>query len=142
MENVLNHTPHTNYSQYLKNKTITDMKANELRIGNYIQVKGEKYNSQIMWILPREVGLDNSVDEIFISDLEPIPLTEEWLIRFGFEVKSASVTHKYSYNIGFFVLSNGLRSNISYDGYEIKYVHQLQNLYFALTGNELNETIH
>jgi hypothetical protein len=66
---------------------------------------------------------------------KPIPLTEEWLLRFGFEKKYKN------YEMGDFMFFKGSCSRISYKlsliGINIKHVHQLQNLYFALTGEEL-----
>ena len=69
---------------------------------------------------------------------EPIPLTPEILVKAGF------VNGKLN---KFYVFGNG---NLTVEGYEADYnglyignikniyVHQLQNLYFALTGDELN----
>jgi hypothetical protein len=67
---------------------------------------------------------------------KPIPLTEEWLLEFGF------VKGKF----GFFetkkrLLVEDLGNSITYDNKllntKIKHVHQLQNFYFALTEEEL-----
>jgi len=67
---------------------------------------------------------------------KPITLTEEWLLKFGFEQDK-----KYKYwRIGGFVL------NLKEDGryylwhigiFPLDYVHQLQNLYFELERKEL-----
>jgi hypothetical protein len=82
-----------------------------------------------------------TVDDIF----EPIPLTEEWLLKFGFEKKNKSF-HKYSKGFcheGFYcggkwhTIVEGRKNNYFYKGAWMIYVHQLQNLYFALTGQEL-----
>ena len=79
-----------------------------------------------------------------LEDYEPIPLTEEWLERFGFSVRKSLGFEAYdlddTYTIYYnttatpygFELSFGVDFEI-----EIKHVHQLQNLYFALTGEEL-----
>ena len=128
---------------YICCKSQSMLDAKDLRIGNL-------FNHFEDGILPiEEIKKDsdgfegyyavfrNGFTKSHVSYLTPIELTEEWLLRFGFEVKSASVIHNYSYNIGFFVLTNGLRNNISYDGYEIVYVHQLQNLFYSLTNTEL-----
>lgn len=106
------------------------IKANELRIGNLI------YNTK------------GNVSEVNIEALayilkephhqcKPIPLTEEWLLKFRFE-KDGGIFHneivlyentkRFSYNANYFEHDNLI---------DIKYVHQLQNLYFALTGEEL-----
>ena len=108
------------------------MEARELRIGN--------------WVFVKEVDLDNGND-IFVpikikgNDIRfieirndggtahfPIPITTEILLKCGL-LKN---------NIG--IWNNGDSIYFSY-GFEkdvkLEYLHQLQNLYFALTGEEL-----
>jgi hypothetical protein len=69
----------------------------------------------------------------------PIPLTEQWLITFKFEQDGKD----YFCNILRMVYNDKKNIFIAYPyGYPISplrclYVHQLQNLYFALTGKEL-----
>ena len=48
------------------------MKINELRYGNWVDVGGY------------EVPITR-INEVTARDSEPIPLTEEWLLKFGFE---------------------------------------------------------
>ncbi len=68
---------------------------------------------------------------------QPITLTEEWLLKFGFEKRSIIQENDSYYLNGeiVWVTKKGFRyfqnRNI------IQHVHQLQNLYFALTGEEL-----
>lgn len=114
------------------------MKATELRIGNFIQINGEVYETLAITIA--------SIDK-FKIDFEPIPLTEEWLEKLGFWSKYKSNHLKWSF-YGFDIDQisdedeNGNEIpqeqifHYAYQ-YDIKYVHQLQNLYFALTGKEL-----
>lgn len=75
--------------------------------------------------------------------LEFIPLTEQWLLDFGFEKSSDFFAKRhgvngleiivYNPNMQFeFQLGKG-RNKV------LKHVHQLQNLYFALTGNKLEK---
>lgn len=76
-----------------------------------------------------------------------IPLTEEWLIKFGFEqAYDSKFTRRLDYDKDnrFDWLINKQRKDLSglrFKGNtfykEVKHVHQLQNLYFALTGKEL-----
>ena len=73
-----------------------------------------------------------------ISVLKPIPLTEEWLFKFGFDNKF----NKGKINIipkGRLGYKNGRTYFNSWTILEKQpdYVHELQNLYFALTGEEL-----
>jgi len=68
-----------------------------------------------------------------LSPTEPIPLTEEWLVKFGFVW-----TNGYGYRFinGWIKLKECVWK--SYDlEVEIKHVHQLQNLYYALCQEEL-----
>lgn len=97
------------------------MKANELRIGNYIQAPSGK-------CIPLIDGL--SID--FIKNYKPIPLTEEWLLKFNFkEVKKDQWR---------FVNRLVIKRNDSFFDYasevELKYVHKLQNFFFE-TSTEL-----
>lgn len=68
---------------------------------------------------------------------EFIPLTEGWLLRCGYIKSNSRFTSKgtfdlFTYNNKYFhLVSEGVEI-------EIRHVHQLQNLYFALTGEELN----
>lgn len=107
------------------------IQAIELRISNLAEYNGEF----------------NTVAELFnisnSSHWNPIPLTEEWLIKFYFE----AINHIHGYR--FYTLSQSKKNKIHIDVYDnktvymghtiknIEYVHQLQNLYFALTGQEL-----
>ena len=80
---------------------------------------------------------------IFCKDalFEPIPLTGEWLLKFGFKKDLGNDLYLESTSTSFFVWQNNRvelldnKNNICISYCE--YVHQLQNLYFALTGEEL-----
>jgi len=118
------------------------IQINELRIGNLIQ---EGKVEQI----------DNSIDEVYYSgdgyyqstyccNLKPIPLTEEWLLKFGFDetkemedffskTKYKTLT-KGELTFWYYPAWNGIE-NKNYE--HIKNIHQLQNLYFSLVGSEL-----
>ena len=105
------------------------MKQNELRIGNLIGIVLPEAETQatadhIKWI--------SEGDNIY----KPIPLTEEWLVKFGFR-KSANLY----LSIGYFEFIWQGELFLDIEGQWLtlgcKYVHSLQNLYFALTGKEL-----
>ena len=120
------------------------MTSSELRIGNYIKGIGIKPTWHIEGI---KGDLIYSLDEWrLLNSFEPIPLTEEWLLKFGFDfsvdtwyLKGVAIWEteccdaKGNEEIGFFY---ELR-DVGMMDMNIKYVHQLQNLYFALTGEEL-----
>ena len=107
------------------------MKNNELRIGNLAY-----YNGEIVTIngISKEHPFINrvTIDYLEWDEIQPIPLTEEWLLKCGFNDKE----NQYRYKDRLIVI----RDNDFHDygtSVKLKYVHQLQNLYFALTNNEL-----
>lgn len=102
------------------------MKASELRIGNFINSpNGQIIVSGIETDFDDLTGGENSVNDFPLSKLQPIPITEEWLEKLGFK--------QYGMN-EFEHIDNGLYIECSYD---LRYVHQLQNIFFALTNTEL-----
>lgn len=111
----------------------------ELRISNYI-IREDLFdkNKRIEKIteLYKEKALCSGPISVFVDykDLQPIPLTEEWLLKFGFELKNWGI--KVWYLKGFEIDQHFYLKGIDW-GVRFKYVHQLQNLYFALTGKEL-----
>jgi len=112
------------------------IQAKDLRVGNII------HN-----MLVNEI---QTIEEIYresfnasgcfttIGYCKPIELTEEWLIKFGFKeyIRSNGKTYdlKDFWEIDY---ENGKYFISEIEVMDIKYVHQLQNLYFALTGKEL-----
>lgn len=118
------------------------MKASELRIGNYYDQFGNYH--QVSWPVIKD--LCNTTPDQFWC--KPIPITEEWLLRFGFEKDEFHdnyvIETKYGFNSIKYIKeeSEWLYNNDRSDAWchsltGIKHVHQLQNLYFALTGKEL-----
>jgi len=121
------------------------MKANELRIGNWVDI--EAIDIQVE-CLPIDYNY---------SHLHPIPLTEEWLVKFGFDTDGVTfdkqVPFVFHYGYRFSLYNTGNAVDFNRSGWavrvfqskqtieigRIQYVHQLQNLYFALTGEELNK---
>ena len=117
------------------------MKANELRIGNLILVDGEI--TEITGIKKSTVSFSDGFQMFIAGGLEPISLTEEWLLKFGFDITVDHPGRKLYEHDGECPLWFSDKRGIT-DFYasrvrirECKYVHQLQNLYFALTGEEL-----
>lgn len=135
------------------------MKSKELRVGNYVydeqndpckiskltSKKNDEYEGYFDGD-DFQVEYDDK-DNIYLSSvINPIPLTEQWLKEFGFW-KSTEMTWYSSepteYNIPKLKLTNfkpkediPMLLDDKY-GTHLKHVHQLQNLYFALTGKEL-----
>jgi hypothetical protein len=117
------------------------MRANELRIGNWVyelRCDGKLYESQVT-----EIRQFDNIDKIrcnsWMAD-SPIPLAEEWLLKFGFDYDSGIAIYSKS---GFDICINDDCTVYFYFGEygalyrHLEHVHQLQNLYFALTGEEL-----
>ena len=120
------------------------IKTNELRIGNFVSINNG-FEMLVHSIFQNDtVYLDfippliNEADvwEEDYKDLIAIPLTKEWLLKAGFErlFHTGSTYSLRDFNVSDFG-ENGI---YHYDVKQpIKYVHQLQNLYFAMTGEEL-----
>ena len=108
------------------------MEAKDLRIGNLVFI-GKEVNVLEL------VDFVDIYENNTIKHFEPIPLTEEWLLKFGFE--SYDGEYKYASRwLNIEKSENGyvkLADDYFIDSFEFKHVHQLQNLYFALTNEEL-----
>lgn len=119
------------------------MEVKELRIGNRIDFKvdslKEIYTNGVITEISEKYVHINGV-RIPNSALVPIKLTEKHLIKFG------GKENYERYFIGLLCIHYDWDENGNKWFYycpdtlpniKIKYVHQLQNLYFALTGEEL-----
>lgn len=112
------------------------MKAEELKIGNWVRSNGHiDMPSKPIMI---EIGFDIDHSEHF----SPIELTEDWLERFG--IKKSGTNERYFLNHHGFCLSFDDLDwclHLDPDTHVIiaycRHVHQLQNLFFAITGEEL-----
>ncbi len=115
------------------------MKAQDLRIGNLVYDRDGKtatIDSIGMFGNVRLTTSDYHCESSTLFDCDPIQLTEEWLLRFGFE----KVNHYFQINefwVYFRLRDYKYVFRHCVKTFEIKYVHQLQNLYYALTGEEL-----
>lgn len=123
------------------------MKANELRIGNLVSAIHPRYHEKE--IVVESISGTDSINVDFrsysLDEIEPIPLTEDWLLKFGFN-KDAPYYLKHPLIVGLLANEKDVNYCESEDSedvlqlskVELKYVHQLQNLYFALAGKELS----
>jgi hypothetical protein len=135
------------------------MKPTDIRINNWVLYDGlpnkilsiifpqptdDRFDSE--WVV--EINPPDSFN-VLLSELEPVPLTEEWMERLGFEEyidfgRKTDVYDKiplcgFSYNlyskkVTIMHKGNGISHLLNI---EIKYVHQLQQLFHALTQQEL-----
>ena len=111
------------------------MEISELRLGNYVMDIDNDIlpvtNDTFYWISECVRTED---------DYKPIELTEDILFKCGFKLAidenvytlhdTIELTQTY-YGNSFYFMGNFIKS-------DIKYLHQLQNLYFAITDIELN----
>jgi len=119
------------------------MKANELRTGNYLDYRLKDNKIVVSWEDLRE--FDRKEQYVLDSIYLPIPLTEEWLIKFGFGKSEFDNEMIDNVSLKDIVINcNYERGGVELEGEtesqylnHIKHVHQLQNLYFALTNEEL-----
>lgn len=115
------------------------MNAKELRLGNLVNRldKIEIINGITKGI---EIYYDfittNKSGVITSNQIEPIQLTEKWLLKAGFK---KYFTNGHTWINGHFtvVFDNGMIEAYGDNQIRIKYLHQLQNLYYILRGEEL-----
>lgn len=121
---------------------------NELRIGNIVLYKQDNDELPVLKIdgdsktvcLDLLLGLNIELNE---QDIDPIPITTEWLETFGFKYSKTFKCYSKGFEILFcmegdeYWLCEQDAGKLQKIGKSFKYVHQLQNLYFALTGEEL-----
>lgn len=116
-------------------KYVMPIKANEIREGNLVYEFGKVHT----------ISFKND-DHWHLENFQPIPLTPEILKSAGFK-RNGNTKNWFHLKIDnqtrFTGCDNGdetwvgLSVNSYWGGKSAIYLHQLQNLYFALTGNEL-----
>lgn len=125
--------------------------ANELRIGNWVHHSKEWSSinngpfdtpgfdfqwEERHWYMIGECTLSPDI-------VDPIPITSEWLVRFGFTNESAWFFRNDKMVIETFLSKNEwaarIRTSEESSTYlcQIKYIHQLQNLFYYITNTEL-----
>lgn len=134
------------------------IKPNELRIGNLIFCKTTKSLATVASPHPGQVIANFKYENVTadfvhcdLTELEPIAITPEWLERCGF-VKKENKTQidgiEMTFHINestYFSSCGGIDGGLyilclcrgNYFANNLQHLHQLQNLYFALTGEEL-----
>ena len=136
----------TNQADQLNETAVMQSVLNpeSLRLGNFILKNGKIYKITTLFFVDLH---DGTVRENYNNSyvIEPIKLTEEWLNKLGLNVNKWFCENSYcvvedktgdtSYGWCMKVQNASHTKEIEF-GY-FKYVHELQNLYFALTGREL-----
>lgn len=117
------------------------MKIQDLRIGNLIQDKHGNIELVNQIILASDLNwINGRPDDGFYL---PVKITHLWALKLGFEFDMLfDVEPPIYYRPGssFYLCSNTLQplnGGFPIAEYEINYVHQLQNLHYTLTGEEL-----
>lgn len=118
----------------------------ELRIGSIV-----KFNESTNDREEGEVGKFKLSDFYSISEagmdfdnIDPIPLTEEILLKCGFKKSKEGYWDNGVIEVGYttsdeyfqYEYLTGVGTSMT-EMVNVKYLHQLQNLYFCLTGKEL-----
>ena len=131
-------------------QSCVSVSVTDLRIGNYISRldlgSGTPRTEQILELLAKRAVTTGPCRVIVLyEDIKPIPLTEKRLLQFGF-VKYGKLHDSYKLNP--FIVELGILGNhytfrkiMNKDESmllkEMKYVHELQNIYKELKGYEL-----
>lgn len=112
------------------------MNARELRIGNYVWLPGVKILHAIT---------ATSLYEGIAPYSSPVQLDADWFLDFGFEKRSNGCYLKNGLTLISFI--NDLTewepgiADENICNYNLKYVHELQNLFYALYKSELTKHI-
>lgn len=130
------------------------IEVTNIRIGNTIRLYANYEDYEDITVTLQDLTLINTKQGHF----EPTPITEEWLLKFGFEKTYEPDSPEWRISLG---LGSGQELFLEYPEREyidigvkrtnphkktedfcyfkdIRYVHQLQNLFNSLTGKELN----
>lgn len=120
--------------------------ANELRLCNYVNDNWQRSNEPLQL---NEMEFKVRVLQLNCKDLSPIPLNEQWIKNWGINYATdlhvkGRIYYSFEKDILVQFFKNG-RIDVRISGRKFTfekqklYVHQLQNLYFALTGKELTK---
>jgi hypothetical protein len=135
------------------------MKTNDLKIGNWVKVNDPIFGVNTYKVATiRDNGIITLSDNIscLVDNIEPIELTEELLLKIGFEDRKGYFNYSkvfgdennYCDSIHIYYCPRLKHFKFTHDKvkecdlqtmdlYNIQYLHQLQNVYFLLTNQEL-----
>ena len=129
--------------------------TSDLRLGNWLYyTKETMFPMQVYalgndWVQLDFEGNESDVFENTDKEIYPIPITKELIVK---SLNSEILGDDYSVKLGdyryiYFRINNDGYISIDFFNYDdnseneicdgIRYVHELQNIYHALTGNEL-----
>ena len=122
-----------------------ELSTSDLRIGNLVNIPACGINAIVDVIGRKGFGIDNT--DIDLDDdntsfdilkAAGIPLTEEWLIKLGFQrALLPGVYHSPSSYYHIVVFKGFIFRGLGASVVQVYTVHHLQNIYHALTGLEL-----
>ena len=125
--------------------TEVTMKATDLRIGNLVLRKDLFDNKQKF---KETIVCHNAITACYTNNdnFQPIPLTEEWLLKFGYKGRkdfkwNGSIVGIQIKDGKFYLGIKDLGNVLFHSVVEIKTVHHFQNLYYFLTNEELTYDI-
>jgi len=130
--------------------------SQELRIGNLLYYHLTEDVCEVNYIGEKSFDCKTELGSMAHGVYDPIPLTKEWLLKIGFDKekdhkwKDGSITPEiYVFKSYFIEFTNiytvVVLARMNRSGGEfirsVKFVHEIQNLIFALTGEELKVNI-
>lgn len=117
--------------------------ANELRIGNWVYSYNPKTMNHLHLLKVKARNIHHLEENPKSETYQPIPLTAEILKKCGFN-ENKNWFYKSNFILGYLSTDDNLQAEWQFGGAEggwnlidIKYLHQLQNIVHALTGEEL-----
>ncbi len=135
-----------------ENRGAVSVSVTDLRIGNYVIYNNKEIGTitevQAFLFNNGKVAINQRLDIFYHTEnIKPIPLTEEWLLKLGFifngwnydfenlrfHAQSKNEKGEF-YNTEFYV-KKGLEMVLV--SFNVKFVHNMQNIYKELRGYEL-----
>ncbi len=130
-----------------------ELEAKDLRIGNLVYgvSDGQKILSDVVsldsvnltehpiWLISK---YNQTSDEY--ESVEPIPITEEWLLKLGFKEQNTEIGSRFrkknfyiAKNTDFDFYLKDVKSGIYIHLTKLDFVHELQNIWYCLNGKDL-----
>jgi len=127
----------------------------EIRVGDLVSYNDKAWYIKGIELEELKLERNNKIIQVSPNEVSPILLTEDLLLKIGFEASEQGCDQsrpyrEYNYNgivLNLFLLNEPIilycpddtfkGSTVSYSRPPLKYVHQLQNLFYVLTGKEL-----
>jgi hypothetical protein len=118
---------------------MNNLKSTELRVGNLLHDNQDRL-CKVEDIYPHHYSAPAINGPITSMPNKPIPLTEEWILKFGFNPNAKKDWwSREGITLGWITTDQNFEFEYNRTRLptQLKYVHQLQNLFQSLTGSEL-----